>query len=345
MKKIKVAIIGMGVVGKKRKFFLSRNKKYIVKYISDIRFKKDFIRKNITYFKDYKKIPFKNIDAVFITLPNFLAPKATIYFLKKNIHVFCEKPPGRSIKEVREVSKILKKKKNIKLKYGFNHRYHKSIIYTKKLIDNKKLGNLINIRAVYGKSKILNFHSSNWRSIKKFSGGGILLDQGIHMLDLFRFFNDNLTFEEYKSFISNNFWGYDVEDNAFVIMRCKNGVICSLHSTATQWQHKFYMELSFSKGSVILEGILSGTKTYGKETLQILPGAKPFVNKAKTSKVKKYYFSKDTSWSDEIDEFAEIINRDKKVNYGSIYDSIEAMIMVDKIYRNDKKLIKNVRNK
>ena len=122
--------------------------------------------------------------------------------------------------EVSDVKDVLKiqKKNNLKLKYGFNHRYHKSVILTKKIIDSKKLGNLINIRGVYGKSKILNFSKSNWRSDKKFAGGGILLDQGIHMLDLIKYFNNNSTFQQYKSFISNKFWCYNVEDNAFVIM-------------------------------------------------------------------------------------------------------------------------------
>ena len=113
MKKIKVAIIGMGVVGTRRKFFLSKNKKYSVKYVSDTRFKKDFIKNNIFYFKDYKKIPFKNIDVVFVTLPNYLAPKVTIYFLRKNIHVFCEKPPGRNVQDVKNVLKVLKKTINL----------------------------------------------------------------------------------------------------------------------------------------------------------------------------------------------------------------------------------------
>ena len=344
MRKIKVAIVGLGVVGKKRAFFLSKNQKYLIKHVSDIKFKKKFTRNKINYFRNYKQIPYKDIDAVFISLPNFLAPEVCIYFLKKNIHVFCEKPPGRNIKDVKKVFNSYKKNSKIKLKYGFNHRYHKSVIFAKNLIEKKKFGKLINIRGVYGKSKILNFSRNNWRSEKKFAGGGILLDQGIHMLDLIKYFNDNSIFNEYKSFVSNKFWGYNVEDNAFAIMRSKNGVICSIHSTATQWQHKFYMEIILSKGTLILEGILSGTKTYGQETLKILPGAKPYEFKGKNSKTKSFSFKNDTSWPDEIDEFADGILKNKDVKYGNIYDALEVMEMIDKIYKNDKK-ITNVKNK
>ncbi len=119
IKKIRVAIIGMGVVGSRRKFFLSKNKKYLIKYISDKRFKKDFTKNNINYFKHYKKISCKDIDAVFVTLPNYLAPKVTIYFLERNIHVFCEKPPGRNVQDVKDVLRVIKKKKKTEIKIWF----------------------------------------------------------------------------------------------------------------------------------------------------------------------------------------------------------------------------------
>ena len=115
--------------------------------------------------------------------------------------------------------------------------------------------------------------------------GEILLDQKSSYVGFDQHFNQNSVFSKYKSFISNKFWGYNVEDNAFVIMKSKNGVISSIHSTATQWQHKFNMEITLSKGSIILEGILSGSKTYGQETLKIFPGAKPYLYKGKTSKL------------------------------------------------------------
>ena len=78
--------------------------------------KKDFKKNSINYYKDYKKIPFKKIDVVFVTLPNYLAPKVTIYFLEKNIHVFCEKPPGRNVQDVKDVLKVFKKNNKLKLK-------------------------------------------------------------------------------------------------------------------------------------------------------------------------------------------------------------------------------------
>ena len=157
MKKINVAIIGFGLVGNRRKKYISQNQRFDLKFISDTKFKRDFKKKNIFFFKNYKNIPVKNLDAVFITLPNFLAPIVTKYFLKKNIHVFCEKPPAKNLSEIIKVHNLYKTKKHLKLKYGFNHRYHHSVQLAKKILDTKKIGQIVNIRAIYGKSKILNF--------------------------------------------------------------------------------------------------------------------------------------------------------------------------------------------
>ena len=333
MKKITTAIIGFGVVGKRRMKFIKKNKFYDLISISDIRFKKNFKKGKISYFKNYKEIlNDKHIKAVFITLPNYLAAKVTKEFLNKKINVFCEKPPGKNPEELKSVINTEKKNRNIKLKYGFNHRYHDSIKLAKKYIDQNYFGKIINIRSVYGKSKIITFNKNDWRAKRKFAGGGILLDQGIHLLDLLTYFVGNFQF--YKSFISNNFWKYDVEDNAFALMKNKKGVIASIHSTATQWQHKFMMEIIFEKCLMVLSGILSGTKSYGKESLVIFPRKDLDINKNK--KTKKFFFNKDNSWKNEVDEFADIILKNRTVKTGNSNQALQVMNMVYKIYQNDK---------
>jgi|TARA_B100001123_G_C14738147_1_gene799817 predicted dehydrogenase len=93
---------------------------------------------------------------------------------------------------------------SLKLKYGFNHRCHDSIVEAIKMIRDGSLGKILNMRGVYGKSSIINF-TSEWRTERKFAGGGILLDRGIHMVDLMRLFSGE--FSEVLSFISNKRWG------------------------------------------------------------------------------------------------------------------------------------------
>ena len=337
---IRVAIIGCGVVGLRRKEFIQKNKNFSLIAMSDIKFKKKFsLVKKIHCYKYYNDLLEKNIiDAVFITLPNYLAAEVTIKCLKKNIHVFCEKPPARTLKEIQNVKKIKEKKLKIKLKYGFNHRYHASVRMAKKIIKEGTLGKIINLRCVYGTSKVKTFEVGHWRSQRKYSGGGILLDQGIHMLDLISYFHGN--FSEIYSCISNKYWKHNVEDNAFILLRDKRGVIAFLHSTATQWQHKFSIQITFQKGLIELRGILSGSKSYGKETINILSRA-DISNKKKG---KKYFFKHDNSWKDEINEFGDLIKNKIKKYEGNIYDAEKVMLTIDRIYKADKKWYKYINN-
>jgi len=262
-----------------------------------------------------------------VSLPNYLAAAATITGLEKGLHVFCEKPPGRSVQDIRDVIKVEAENPGLKLKYGFNHRYHASVAEAKEIIDSQKYGEIINIRGIYGKSNIIPF-DTGWRSERKYAGGGILLDQGIHMLDMIRYFAGD--FEEIKSFVSNDYWQHDVEDNAYAIMRNKSGCVAMIHSTATQWQHKFRLEITLRDALLELTGILSGSKSYGEEKLKIVP-------RNDGSDIGSFYeitnsYLEDNSWRDEINEFADIIIRNKCVDNGNSSDALNVMEMVYRIY-------------
>ena len=328
MKKIlKVGIAGYGVVGKKREKILNSIPGLKVLAISDKNPKNRIKSKDIKFFDNYKKLFKEDLDIIFVSLPNKYAADATIKALKKNIHVFCEKPPARNINELQKVLKEFEKKKNkVKLKYGFNHRYHDSIILAKKIINSKKYGNLINLKGLYGKSKIITF-GGQWRSKKSIAGGGILLDQGIHMLDIMRLFCGE--FKEIKSLVSNNYWKHDVEDNAYIIMRSKKNIVAMVHSTATQWQHQFRIEITLEKAQINLSGILSGSKTYGNEKIEIYP---KFLKNKKNTQIK---FKKDLSWKREVNDYINSIKFNKRISNGTIYDSVKVMQMIDRVYKSD----------
>ena len=335
--KIKTGIIGYGVVGKKREKYINENPYLELCAISDILFKeKSNLKGKVSFFKDYRDIFTKDLDAIFICMPNYLAKDITIKAIKNNLHIFCEKPPAKNLKELLEVKKHYKKNSALKLKYGFNHRYHDSVATAKKIIENKEYGDVINIRGVYGKSKIVNI-SKGWRSKREYAGGGILLDQGIHMLDMISLFVDDII--EVKSMISNSFWNKDIEDNAFALLKTKKGKIISIHSSATQWQHKFLLEITLEKGLLILSGILSGSKSYGKEKLAFIPR----ISDNNGAKLKNEYSfpQEDLSWKKEIDEFADCIKNNKAIYNGNLEDSIKVMELIEKIYLEDKQWYKD----
>jgi predicted dehydrogenase len=196
-----------------------------------------------------------------------------------------------------------------------------------KVIQSRELGEIVNIRGVYGKSRVIPF-SGGWRSNRKLAGGGILLDQGIHMLDLMRLFCGN--FGEVKSFVSNDFWNHDVEDNAFAIMKDSNGRVAMIHSSATQWQHKISLELSLTKGYIELHGILSGSKSYGEEKIIIGKINEESDNGQMEQTITR--FLEDNSWKDEIFEFASAIIDNKPILSGTSNDALETMKLVFNIY-------------
>jgi len=191
--------------------------------------------------------------------------------------------------------------------YGFNHRYHDSVRNAFDIIKSGELGKIINLRGVYGKSKIISFQS-DWRTKREIAGGGILLDQGIHMVDLIRMFVGD--FDQIHSFVDNNFWKHDVEDNAYALMKTKDGIVAFLHSTATQWRHRFNLEISLEGGSIILSGILSGSKSYGAETITVAYANGEHGGDPKEVTTR---YNEDNSWRDEIQYFTDCILKNKKI--------------------------------
>ena len=332
---LRVAIAGFGRVGQRRFNFL--NKKNFFKVISISDQFSEYRRKFRigTVYSDYKMmLRNEKIDVLFVCLPNKESAQATILGLKNNCHVFCEKPPSKNLVELKKVYKVFKQKKNLILKYGFNHRYHDSVQYAQKIIASKKLGKIINLRGVYGKSYIVlktNFSKKqnyrfNWRTRKKDAGGGILLDQGIHLIDLLNLFVGN--FIESKSYISKSYWKKDVEDNVYTILKNNKKVFATLHSSATLWKHNFLLDITLEKGMINLSGILSGTKSYGKEKITIVERTK---NELQPNE-KTYFYSKDLSWDKEINDFIKLIKTKPKKYKGGISEAIETMKIVEMIY-------------
>jgi predicted dehydrogenase len=251
--------------------------------------------------------------------------------LENGCHVFCEKPPGRDLKDIVAVIRCERKHPHLKLRYGFNHRYHDSVREALRIVLNGELGSIINLRGVYGKSAIISFQS-DWRTRRAEAGGGILLDQGIHMVDLMRLFAGE--FSEVSSFVSNGYWKHDVEDNAYAIMRTPQGVVALLHSSATQWRHCFELELALTLGTITLSGILSGSKSYGAETITIAYASADGTGDPREVTTR---YNRDNSWGDEVVEFADSVINNRKIVNGSSIDALKTMQLVYRIYCADPK--------
>lgn len=327
---LKCGIVGYGYIGEIREKVIKENPQLELAGISDTDLS---AREKITgceALDSFEKLLERDIDIIFVCTPNSYSPEICIKSMNKGVHVFCEKPPGRNVEDIKRI--IAAENNQVKLMFGFNHRFHPGIIKAKVVVDSGRLGEIINIRGLYGKSGGKNFRTS-WRNKKEISGGGILLDQGIHMLDLFRYFCGD--FEYVKSFINNSYWKCDVEDNAYVILKSEKGQNAFFHSSATMWNHTFKIDITLEEGYIAVDGLLSKTGSYGREKIVI--GKRQFEDEANAvgnPEEEVTYFDRDLSWSLEVEEFIKCIDQDRKVTISSSEDALKVMEIIEKAYRN-----------
>ena len=329
---MKAAIVGYGKMGKIRAACVEQHADMELIGVCDVI--SQSLPTDMPFFTDYKKLLDLKPDVVFVCTVNKYLPEIVCFFLKAGVHVFCEKPPGRNKADVELMLEEEKRHPEIKLKFGFNHRYHQAVLDAKALVDKGRFGKILWMRGVYGKGGG-NRYDRDWRNQKDLSGGGILIDQGIHMVDLFRLFCGD--FEEVKSFINQAYWPVEVEDNAFVILRNENKQVAMLHSSATQWQYKFQLEIYLEKGYITVSGILSSTRNYGTETLKVSrciydEEGYPLPNPEETIS----HYDEDHSWMMELEEFVSCIKKGTPVQVGSCQEAYQTMLLIEKIYAEDK---------
>ena len=329
---LKVGIAGYGVVGKRRGDCVERHPNLKLIAVCDRVFTSNgVLPSGVAHFRTYQQLLEQDLDVLIVCMTNDIAAEVTQAGLNLGLHVFCEKPPGRDMSDIMDVIATEKKNPNCRLMYGFNHRYHDSVQDALKIIRSGRFGHIINMRGVYGKSKLITFNQADWRAKREIAGGGVLLDQGIHMVDLMRLIAGE--FVDVQSFISNGHWGYNVEDNAYALMRTSDGVVAMLNSSATQWRHQFSLDINLQRGGVILRGILTGSKSYGNETMTLVT-ADPDRDNG-DPKEELFEYKDDPSWDLEIADFTQSVLNNEPVQSGTSQDAYQTMKLVYKIYHAD----------
>lgn len=263
----------------------------------------------------------KNIDVIFVCTPPHLHAPISIAALKAGKHVLCEKPLARNYEEGKQIVDAAGEN-GVKLKCGFNLRHHPGIIQARKWFDQGIIGELCFIRCRYGIGGRPGF-DKEWRADPEISGGGQLMDQGIHLLDLSRWFMGE--FSEASGFLSTSFWDIaPVEDNAFALLRTKKGEVASLHASWTQWKNLFSFELFGKDGYIVVEALGGG---YGTE--RAILGKRAFLEPFKEEIIE--FRGEDRSWHDEWREFVSAIN-DQREPLGNGYDGLQAVKLAGAIY-------------
>ena len=273
------------------------------------------------------------IDAVFVCTVNALNSKLTIAAMRAGKHVFCEKPPAFDAAGVREIRAVEAATDRV-LMYGFNHRHHGAAVKMKQIVDGGEFGRILWMRGRYGKSVDENYLTT-WRADRNMAGGGILIDQGIHMLDLFLHLAGD--FDEVQAMVSHLYWNIQgIEDNVFAQFRnSETGCCASLHSTMIQWRHLFALEVFMERGYMVLNGLKTGSGTYGAEEL-VVARSRSVAPAATWEQELSETWDADESWEREAKGFAHWIATGRpQDNAGDSLSALRVMELIDRIYETE----------
>jgi predicted dehydrogenase len=324
-----IGLIGCGAMGMKRALSLGNDHKLIIAVDTDINRAKEVakhtgckhVSTNPTHLYFEKDV---DVDLVIISTTNdHLAHLALDAVINKK-HVLVEKPAGRTPEELVPIIREADKN-NVFVKVGFNHRFHPALIKAKEFVKSGALGKLMYLRGRYGHGGRLGYEKE-WRANPEKSGGGELIDQGVHLIDLSRWFLGDL--DVINSYDHTYFWNMPVDDNAFLLLKSKDDKVAWLHVSCTEWKNMFSFEIYGKKGKLTIDG-LGGS--YGMETLtHYRMSPKMGVPEIATW---KYNSKTDESWKRELDYFIQCINLHKKPE-GDISDAKKALDIVKKVYSN-----------
>jgi len=332
---LNIGIIGVGLQGKRRAsvFPTASGSKLLAAACGHphhedtvLRFSKSFGCDHHFKWKDL--VSREDIDAVIVCTPPHLHAEMAMKAIDNGKHVLCEKPLARTVEEAEKMVRQAKDA-GVVLKCGFNHRHHPGILQLRRWVDSGEIGEIDFARCVYGICGRPGYESE-WRANQSYVGGGQLMEQGIHAIDLFRWFLGDL--REVNAFTSTRYWKiHPLEDNAFVIFATEDGKLAGLHSSLTQWKNKFQFELSGHDGYATVEG-LGGSYGTERASLARREFGKPF------SEQILEYRGTDESWRNEWEEFeASVTNRRPPIGSGT--DGLEAMKLVYAAYTSAEKKV------
>ena len=320
---LRVAIVGCGLIGRKRAALLGDAR---LTACADVALDRALAlagAANAFVSADWKEVVGRDdVDVVIVaTFNNLLAPIA-IAALDAGKHVLVEKPAAISVVELDEV--IAAQKSSGKLvRVGFNHRHHPALLKAKEIVDSGALGAMMFVRGRYGHGGRVGY-DKEWRADPTLAGGGELIDQGVHLIDLARLFLGDFT--RVEGCAQTLFWDMPVDDNAFLTLRTAGDQTAFLHVSCTEWKNLFSLEIYGRDGKLHVEG-LGGS--YGLEKLawyRMLPEMGP------PETTVWEYPRGDESWRLEVAKFFEDI-RLGRTPAASLDDARAALVVVEEIYR------------
>ena len=264
-----------------------------------------------------------DVDAVIVSTPTTVLAEISLFAIRSGKHTLAEKPFARASEEARTPVEVARAS-GVHLKVGYNHRYHPAIRRAHELFRQDSIGRPIFLRCIYGHGGRPGY-DREWRARTELSGGGQLLDQGVHLLDLLRWFAGE--FREAAAMISTAFWPVaPAEDNVFALLRSNEGAVAELHGSWTEWKNTFRFEVFGERGYLRVNG-LGGS--YGPETLCL--GVREKLGEVPREQLLEFP-GPDASLAREWEAFAGVIMNGGQVESDGL-DALQTLLLAEAIYR------------
>jgi len=320
---INVAIIGCGLIGDKRAQALKGTVELSLCYDLNQELSQTFASKHRAKSVINPQLIFedKSVQAVVIATRHDSLASLALSALKSGKHIFVEKPGGLNTKDLWTLIDF-DRLDSQRIHVGYNHRYHRGIRKALDIAKSGDIGEILFLRARYGHGGRLGYNKE-WRADKEISGGGELIDQGSHLLDLSLAFLGDLSLEYGAT--PTYYWDMPVEDNAFMVVKNEHGAIGFLHASCTEWKNTFSLEVYGQSGKLEISG-LGGS--YGIEKLthyKMLPEMGPPETTAWE------FPMQDDSWATEMQEFISDIENET-ANSENLSDATKVMALIGEIY-------------
>lgn len=319
---MRLAIVGCGLIGAKRAAAAAAHEIVVVCDRDGARAEQLAQKIKARALVDWREAVVANVDAVIVATTHDQLAAISLGAVEAGRHVLVEKPAGRELAEVQTLAAAAAKHKRI-VKVGFNHRFHPAFLKAREIVDSGALGSLMFIRARYGHGGRIGYEKE-WRAQPAISGGGELIDQGSHLIDLSRWFLGGLAVD--YAAVPTLFWDMQADDNCFLALRSDAGQLAWLHASWTEWKNTFSFEIFGRDGKLVVDG-LGGS--YGLERLtyyRMLPQMGP-------PEVSSWdYPGQDQSWDAEFADFAAAVSQNRKP-CGDIADAVANLAIIEEVYR------------
>jgi predicted dehydrogenase len=321
---VKVGIVGCGLIGQKRARSLA-GASLIACADTNVARAEQLARSfpGCIPAADWHSVVTRNdIDAIVVATPHNTLAEISRGAIECGKHVLVEKPAARHVSELKPLVGMAREKK-VRVRVGFSHRYHRAFRHARTIVDSGALGPLMFLRARYGHGGRVGYERE-WRARPELSGGGELIDQGVHIIDLARWFLGD--FADVDGFAHTYFWNMPVDDNAFLLLKTAEKQVAFLHVSWTEWKNTFSFELYGRSGKLQVDG-LGGS--YGVERLTYY---KMSAEMGPPETTAWEYPMADNSWETEMTEFLKDIEHERDPSPG-LADAIAALEIVDRIYK------------